>query len=165
VLAVIVSSLAFALILGGVIAVGSIAGVVSASVIGGDPTVGPLLIGLCLLIAGMAGIILSIRLSQYYYLVIDQGAGIMESLRLSLEVTTGNAGNIFVLWFATGLINLAGVLACGVGLIFTIPFTALIFPVMYLALTGQPIADPTVPVKTSLDSGVLGPDGPISDTF
>jgi hypothetical protein len=89
----------------------------------------------------------------------------MESLRLSLEVTRGNAGNIFVIGFATGLINLAGLLACGVGLLFTIPFTALLFPITYLALTGQPIADPLAPGKPAGDVGFLGPDGPVSDTF
>ena len=93
----------------------------------------------------VAVIILALRLSQYYYLIIDRDAGIMESLRLSLEVTRGNAGNLFVIGFVTGLINLAGLLACGVGLIFTIPFTVLVFPVTYLALTGQPIADPRAP--------------------
>ena len=114
---------------------------------------GSLVFGLGLIIAMVAVIILALRLSQYYYLIIDRDAGIMESLRLSLEVTRGNAGNIFVIGFMTGLINLAGFLACGVGLIFTIPYTALLFPVMYLALTGQPIADPLAPGKPATDAG------------
>ncbi len=165
ILPVLVSSLAFGLVLGGVVALGLIPGGVAMAVTGGNPMVGPVIIGLGLLIAMVAGAILALRLSQYYYLIIDRGAGIMESLRLSLEVTRGNAGNIFVIVFSTGLINLAGLLACGVGLLFTIPFTALLFPVTYLALTGQPIADPLAPGKPAFDAGVLGPDGPVSDSF
>jgi hypothetical protein len=165
ILTVLLSSLAFGLVLGGVIALGLIPGAIAAAVTGGDPAVGPIVFVLGFLIAMVAAIVLSLRLSQYYYLVVDRGAGVMESLRLSLEFTRGNAGNIFVIGFMTGLINLAGVLACGVGLIFTIPFTALLFPVMYLALTGQPIADPMAPGKLASDAGVLGPDGPVSDTF
>ena len=165
ILPVIVSSLAFGLVLGGVVALGLIPGMVATAVTGGNPMVGPLVLGLGLLIAGVVGIILALRLSQYYYLVIDRDAGIMESLRLSLEVTRGNAGNIGAIGFATGLINLAGLLACGVGLLFTIPFTYLLFSVTYLALTGQPIADPLAWGKPATDAGVLGPDGPVSDTF
>jgi len=164
-LTVLLSSLAFGLVLGGVVALGLIPGGLAMAAAPGNPMVGPLVLGLGFVIAMIAVIVLALRLSQYYYLVVDRGAGVMESLRLSLEVTRGNEGNIFVIGFMTGLINLAGALACGVGLIFTIPFTALLFPVMYLALTGQPIADPLASGKLATDAGVLGPDGPVTDTF
>lgn len=164
-LTVIFASLAFFLILGGVVALGLIPGGLAMAVAPGNPMAGPVVIGLGLVVACVALIIIALRLSQYYYLIIDRGAGIMESLRVSLEVTRGNAGNIFVIGFMTGLVNLAGLLACGVGLLFTLPFTALLIPVMYLALTGQPIADPRSPGKLASDAGVLGPDGPVADTF
>ena len=164
-LPVVVSSLAFGLVLVGVFALGMIPGAVALAVTGGNPMVGALVIGLGLLIAFVAAFILMLRLSQYFYLVIDRGAGIMESLRLSLEFTRGNTVDLFLLWVATIPINLAGFLACGVGFLFTFPFTALLFPVTYLAVTGQPIADPRTPGKPAVDAGMLGPDGPVSETF
>ncbi len=37
------------------------------------------------------------------------------------------------------VINLGGLLACFVGLLFTVPFTGLMLAVTYLSLTGQPL--------------------------
>ncbi len=165
ILTVVLATLAFFLILGGVVALGLIPGGVAMAVASGNPMVGMGIIGLGFVVAMVGVTFLSLRLSQYYYLIIDRGAGIMESLRLSLEITRDNMGNIFAIMASTFLVNLAGLLACGVGLIFTFPFTTLLLPVMYLALTGQAIADPLAPGKPASEAGMLGPDGPVSDTF
>ena len=43
---------------------------------------------------------------------------------------------VYVLWLT---INVGGLLAYGLGVFFTIPFTSLMLAVTYLSLTGQPM--------------------------
>ena len=92
------------------------------------------------------------------------GAGIMESLRLSLDVTRGNAVNIFAIGLMTGLVNLAGFLACGVGLIFTIPMPP---PVPRRLSRPHRPADrrPAGAGEASARCGCPRPGGPVSDAF
>ncbi len=165
ILPVIGASLVFGLAIGGVIALCMIPALITMAALGGNQGAALVVFGVCALIAVVVLIVVTLRLSQFYYLIIDRGAGVMESLRLSVEVTRGNAGNLLVLGFMTWIINIAGALACLVGLFFTMPFTVLLFPVAYLALTGQPIADPLAQWKPVSDPGILGPDGPVADTF
>ncbi len=84
--------------------------------------------------------VLALMYSQFYYLIIEQDAGILDSLRLSKEITSGNKLTLLAIWVLLGLVNLAGALACCVGLLFTTPFVALANVVVYLAMTGQPTA-------------------------
>jgi uncharacterized membrane protein len=121
---------------------GVIPGVIALQAAGKDSPVG-IAVAAVGFLAGLAVSIYSgLRLSQFYYLIIDRDAGVADSLRLSYGITRGKSGAIFVLGLVTTAINLAGVLACFVGLILTMPLTVLIFIVTYLALTGQPTDDP-----------------------
>ncbi|HUT93141.1 MAG TPA: DUF975 family protein [Thermoguttaceae bacterium] len=92
------------------------------------------------LLCWIPALILSLMYSQFYYLIIDRDVGILESLSLSRQITAGNKLTLFVIWVLMGLLNLAGALACLVGLLFTVPFTALLNLIVYLAMTGQPTA-------------------------
>jgi uncharacterized membrane protein len=87
-------------------------------------------------------IVAGLRISQFYYLIIDRNAGALESISTSFQITRGRAGLIFVIGLIVTAVNIAGLLACFVGLIFTVPYGVLTFAVTYLALTGQPTADP-----------------------
>lgn len=93
------------------------------------------------LLCWIPAMILSLMYSQFYYLIIDRDVGVLESFSLSREITTGNKLTLFVIWVLIGLLNMAGVLPCFLGLLFTIPFTALLNLIVYLAMTGQPTAD------------------------
>jgi uncharacterized membrane protein len=142
ILRVVLASLLFALVIAGVVALGALPGGLIWAVVGRDVPVGPIALGVGIFAGFVVAIILGLRLSQFYYAILDRDAGIEEALRTSLRITRGNAGMIFVIFLLTSAINLAGALACFVGLIFTLPFTALLLIVTYLALTGQSAADP-----------------------
>jgi hypothetical protein len=95
------------------------------------------------LIAGyIAALILSLRLSQFLYLIIDRDVGAAEALRISFAITRGHVPMLFALSLLAGLINTCGMMACGVGMLFTTPYIVLLMPVAYLALTGQRAVDP-----------------------
>jgi uncharacterized membrane protein len=99
-----------------------------------------IVLGLLLLI--VPGIILAIMFSQYFYLIVDRNAGVIDSMNLSSEVTKGNKFVLFVLAIlaalGTGLVTL---LTCGIGFFAAMPFLALLYAVAYLSMTGQPTAE------------------------
>ena len=87
---------------------------------------------------GLAGIIaVSVRLMQYTYVLIDHDCGPIEAIQGSLAITRGHAGELFVIGLLASLIGFSGLLACCVGVIFTLPLAALILPCSYVCLTGR----------------------------
>jgi hypothetical protein len=97
------------------------------------------LVGLVLCI--VPGVIFALMFSQYYYLILDRNVGIMDSLGISKEITTGNKLTLFAIGVVSVLLAFAGLLACCVGLLAVVPFLSLLAPVTYLAMTGQRTAD------------------------
>jgi hypothetical protein len=100
-------------------------------------------IAVVLLVIGLVvGIVLafmiSVRFYQYAYLIIDREAGVISSLKMSYEITRGHTLELIGLTLIGGIISMSGVLACGVGLLFTIPLGALLFACTYVALVGGP---------------------------
>jgi hypothetical protein len=83
---------------------------------------------------------ITVRLGLFPYLIIDQGAGVLESHRMSLQLTSGRVATVFLVYLAQLTINLAGLLAFNVGLLLTLPMTSLISAVTYDALCGHPDA-------------------------
>jgi hypothetical protein len=140
ILRIIGASLLFTLMVAGVVLIGLIPGGIAWAIAGRNSPVGPIVLALFGIAAVIAAIVIGIRLSQFYYLIVDRNVGVMDALRISLDVTKGNEGLIFLVGVLTLPINLLGLLACGVGLLFTIPFTVLLMVVMYLAVTGQSAA-------------------------
>jgi uncharacterized membrane protein len=54
----------------------------------------------------------------------------------------GNKGTLFVIWLVSGTGGvMITLLTCGLGLFVVWPFLALLYPVIYLTMTGQPTAD------------------------
>jgi hypothetical protein len=92
-----------------------------------------------LLSAVCAATYLSARLSQFQLMIIDENAGVIDSLALSWQATRGRVGTLLVVFAFLALICLAGLLACLVGLLFTLPIAYLMLAVTYLSLTEQPI--------------------------
>ncbi|MDO9513636.1 MAG: hypothetical protein Q7J59_03380 [Elusimicrobiota bacterium] len=91
-------------------------------------------IGTLLLI--VPGIILGIKFMYFAYFIVDKNAGIMESLRKSSELTSGSKTNIFLLALLLWLINAAGALCLGIGLIITIPLSMVAVAYVYRKLEG-----------------------------
>jgi hypothetical protein len=90
-------------------------------------------------IACIVAIYVSMRFSQFSYMILDHNAGAVDSLRFSWEATHRRVGTLNVVYGMLCVINLGGLLACFVGLLFTVPFTGLMLAVTYLSMTGQPL--------------------------
>jgi uncharacterized membrane protein len=93
------------------------------------------LFGFILLI--IPGIILSIRLGFFDYLIVDRNSRIIESLKKSWEITRGNVWNLFLLYILLGLINLLGFFALIVGLFWSIPTTIIAEAFVYRKLSSE----------------------------
>jgi hypothetical protein len=97
-------------------------------------------------------IYLAARVGQFYYLVIDRNAGVIDSIRLSWQLTEGRAGTIILVYLLQFLLALAGVIALCVGLIFTLPLANLMQIVTYLALAGTAKPDTKVPLEENWEA-------------
>jgi len=103
--------------------------------------------GLILLI--VPGIIWAIKYKMYSYLIIEKGLTIRESLRESARMTKGSKWKLF--WFAilSGLINLAGVLALGIGFLITAPVIMIAQAHIYKSLKER-VGKESVEEKTTI---------------
>jgi hypothetical protein len=79
------------------------------------------------------------RFSQFHFMILDQHAGVIDSLRDSWEATRGRVATLILVFMLSFALILGGLLACLVGFLVTGPFTSLMLAVAYLSLTGQPI--------------------------
>lgn len=98
-------------------------------------------------IAGVIGLIcvasvIFTRFSQYFYLLVDREVGVMESFNLSSQLMKGRFWQYYMLLLTCGLINMLTIFSLGIGLLLTIPLSLIASAVFYLAITGQPVADP-----------------------
>ncbi len=63
--------------------------------------------------------------------VVDEDMGAVEALTASWRLTMGSKVDLFVFGLVVGLINLAGLLVCGVGLLVTLPLSGLASMMVY----------------------------------
>ena len=108
--------------------------------------IGPEPLPVILLVAGgtvalIVFFVIFLMISQYMFLIIDRNAGPLESLMLSRELTAGNRLMIFLLFLVSIPLSMIGMLACCVGMLFTMSFFMLALSVQYLLMTGQPTGD------------------------
>jgi uncharacterized membrane protein len=94
-----------------------------------------IILGLILLI--IPGIIFAVRFYLFEYLIVDKGLGPIEALKRSWRVTGGATGNLFLFLLLVTAINLLGVLAFSIGLLITVPITALATVFVYRKLLAQ----------------------------
>ncbi len=88
------------------------------------------------------GIIVGLMFSQYWLLIIDRNVGVIDSLSISADITSGNKLTLFAIGLVVALgACLVTILTCFVGILAVIPYCALLVPVIYLAMTGQATAD------------------------
>lgn len=84
------------------------------------------------------GIIVILVFWPYLYILVDQNPKGIECLTRASQITSGNWGAVFLLALAAIGIQILGVLACFIGLLFTTPLIVLLFAVAYCRMTGQP---------------------------
>jgi hypothetical protein len=95
--------------------------------------------GLILLI--IPGIILLIIWHFFGYVIVQNPeTGALDAMRRSVEITRGHRWPLFGLGLLLLGINLLGLLACCVGLLFTEGITAMAVAYAYKTLSGQPVA-------------------------
>lgn len=91
------------------------------------------LVGFVLLI--VPGIIWSIKLSMVPYLILREWLCPMKAIKKSRNITKGFVGEIFALNLLAGLINILGVLALLVGLLWTLPLFFITNAAIYKKIT------------------------------
>lgn len=115
-------------------------------VVSGTLILGEIIGPAALLIGVFAGIpllfVIYYSLSQFQFLVVDRETKPLQSLQLSWTLMRGHRIEFLYLNLICVVINLVGLLACGFGILITLPLQMVSFAVFYLALTGQPVADP-----------------------
>jgi uncharacterized membrane protein len=95
-------------------------------------------IGFVLLI--VPGIILALGLSMTVPLIIDRNIGPIEALTGSWKLTEGSKGTLFIFGLLAVAMSVAGLCACGVGLLLVLPIIYVAHVYIYLKLSGQPVA-------------------------
>ena len=111
----------------------------------GPYLVASILVGLGVLVGLVAlivpGIILAIMWHFFGYVIVENPqTGPTDAMRRSAEITKGYRWQLFGLGLLLILLNVAGLLACGVGIIFTYGITAITVAYAYRTLSGQPVA-------------------------
>jgi hypothetical protein len=107
-------------------------------------------VGLVLCI--IPGLVAGFLLQFYGYAIIDRKSDSVTtapqssptgSLRASFEVVAGNVGPLILLAVLCFLLNIAGALLCGVGLLVTVPVTSIAIAYAWRYFSGGRIAAPT----------------------
>jgi uncharacterized membrane protein len=96
-------------------------------------------IGLILLI--IPGIIFIATFGFYGFVIAERGDGVavLESLQRSAELTRGHRWTLFGMAIVLFLVNIVGLIACFVGVVFTLGITLITWAYLYRALNGQTV--------------------------
>ena len=95
------------------------------------------------LILVVPGVYLAIRLGFFPYAIVDGGSGPVEALQKSWELTRGSVLHLLGLGIVFALVNFVGVLALGIGLLVSIPVTAIAMAYVYRRLPERAPASET----------------------
>ncbi|WP_341923990.1 hypothetical protein [Nocardioides psychrotolerans] len=111
--------------------------------------IGPVLIT-SLIIAGLTfvgtilcylpGLVVAFFTSYSLHFVLDKGLAPMDAIKASVNLVKDNLGSAIIWYIVGGLVAGAGAIACGVGLLVTLPLFLLGSAYTYKHLTGQPVA-------------------------
>jgi len=98
-------------------------------------------VGLVLCI--IPGIIVYLIWGFYGYVIADRGEGatFSEAFSRSAEITKGNRGQLFLFGIVLFLINIVGLLLCGIGVLFTSGISIVAIAYVYRTLSGEPVAE------------------------
>lgn len=91
-------------------------------------------IGLILLV--LPGIYIAIRLQFYGYFIVEhKEMAVIDTLKKSMEITTGKFWKLFGFIVVIIGLNILGAIALGVGLFVTLPMSAIAYTLLYKKLT------------------------------
>ena len=77
---------------------------------------------------------ISVRLQFYNYFLLDEEAGIIESIKRSAEISKGYVGELFLLGAVLSIIILVSIIPLGLGLLISIPLSTMATSYVYLKL-------------------------------
>lgn len=77
------------------------------------------------------GIYLAMRLMFVTYYIVDKNAGVVDSIKMSWELTRNAVINLFLLSIVFAIVNFIGALLFGIGLAITVPLTFLATALLY----------------------------------
>lgn len=98
-------------------------------------------IGLVLLI--IPGIIAQLMLSMVVFISLEKGGmGVVDMLKESRRLTDGHKWNLFVFMLIAAVMNVAGALIFGIGLLLTVPLTILAMAFIYKKLDQRVAVEP-----------------------
>lgn len=103
--------------------------------------------GIAVLIGGLLciipGIFLFAKLQFAPYYILDHPeAGINDAFKVSWKLTNNNFWNVLGLSILNHIICIVGMLCCGIGIIFAVPYTYLVMSTAYYQLIETPISQP-----------------------
>jgi uncharacterized membrane protein len=87
----------------------------------------------------LPGIVVAFLTSYTLFFVIDKGMAPVDAIKASFDLTTKNLGNTVVWYIVGGIVAIAGIIACFVGLIVTIPIVIIGTAFTYKRLSGQQV--------------------------
>jgi hypothetical protein len=90
----------------------------------------------CFIIPGIIAILMFLTAT---YIVVDRNVGVADALQLSRSITSGNKFTIFLIFLVTLLILIASIITI-IGAIVVGLFSTVLIPVLYLKMSGQPVA-------------------------
>ena len=105
--------------------------------------------GLLAFVGGLVAVVICIILVYryflwlYFFFTVDRNQGVFEAMRSSGEFMQGNKLIVFLLLLVTGIVG--GLFSCvtlSFGMILFMPYLGLLYTVIYLSATGQPIYQP-----------------------
>lgn len=103
---------------------------------------------ICLLPLLIVVFALFLYLWSYMYFLVDRETGLRSAFRLAFQLGSVNKLNTVILLMLSMGLSTAGVCACFVGQVASVPATILLAAVAYLQMTGQPIVLPPPPHPT-----------------
>jgi uncharacterized membrane protein len=88
----------------------------------------------------LPGIAIAFLTSYTLFFVVDKNMAPVDAIKASFDLTTKNLGNTILWYIVGGIVAVAGVIACFIGLIVTIPLVIIGTAYTYKTLTGEPVA-------------------------
>lgn len=96
-----------------------------------------ILMNIGMLLCIIPGIIVAVRLRYFLFFIIDKDRNAIDSITESWEITKGETWKLVLLDLSLFLINIAGMICCGIGLLVTFPMTIIAYALVYRKLTEE----------------------------
>ena len=96
-----------------------------------------IVIGIGMILLVIPGIILGLALQFYTFIIIDKKLGAIDALKKSYAIAKGNWLNIFIFNLLFGLVNIAGALCLGIGILISLPVSMIAYAHFYRQLMAK----------------------------